>query len=177
MKKTTNMAMTLEEPHAAAITTIKAINWLVEQFDNTAAKMSSINGKKKLELKDVRVALSMKSHAKHTTSIRTLLQKHSTSNPSRVEPRHYQALLMQMLNLLAPLTKITIFLINKCALTEMLQVILVVILLAIWLIFSIVFLIAVSQEFMYDRKHMIRKQDHSKHNLEYHESHKKEYCK
>ena len=117
------------------------------------------------------------SQAKHTADIHTLVQKYCTYSLSSVEPKHYEALLMQILNPISHLTKITIFLINSGAITEMLQVILVVILLAIWLIFSIVFLIAVSQEFMYDRKHMIRKQDHSKHNLEYHESHRKEYCK
>ena len=149
------MDITIEEPNATAITTSKTINLLAEQFDSTAVKKSAINVKKDLELKDVRATLAMKSPVRHTTSIRTLLQKHSTSNPSRVEPRHYQALLMQMLNLISPLTKITISLINKGALTEMLQVILVVILLAIWLIFSIVFLITVIQELMYDRKHVI----------------------
>lgn len=155
MRKTNNMDITIEEPNATAITTSKTINLLAEQFDSTAVKKSAINVKKDLELKDVRATLAMKSPVRHTTSIRTLLQKHSTSNPSRVEPRHYQALLMQMLNLISPLTKITISLINKGALTEMLQVILVVILLALWLIFSIVFLITVIQELMYDRKHVI----------------------
>ena len=155
MRKTNNMDITIEEPNATAITTSKTINLLAEQFDSTAVKKSAINVKKDLELKDVRATLAMKSPVRHTTSIRTLLQKHSTSNPSRVEPRHYQALLMQMLNLISPLTKITISLINKGALTEMLQVILVVILLAIWLIFSKVFLITVIQELMYDRKHVI----------------------
>ena len=124
-----------------------------------------------------RNCIGCSAHAKHTANIHTLLQIYCNSKQPRVDSKCSNVLLRQVLNLLAPLTKITIFLINKCALTEMLQVILVVILLAIWLIFSIVFLIAVSQEFMYDRKHMIRKQDHSKHNLEYHESHKKEYCK
>ena len=177
MRKTNNMDITIEEPNATAITTSKTINLLAEQFDSTAVKKSAINVKKDLELKDVRATLAMKSPVRHTTSIRTLLQKNCTFNPSCVASKHYQALLMQILDPISHLTKITIFLINSGAITEMLQVILVVILLAIWLIFSIVFLITVNQELMYDRKHMSRKQDHSKHNLEYHESHRKEYCK
>ena len=94
-------------------------------------------------------------HAKHTANIHTSLQIYCDSKQPRVDSKCSNVLLRQVLNLLAPLTKITIFLINKCALTEMLQVILVVILLAIWLIFSIVFLITVIQELMYDRKHVI----------------------
>lgn len=99
--------------------------------------------------------LEYESHAKHTADILILIQKYCTYSLSSVESKHYDALLMQILNPISHLTKITIFLINSGAITEMLQVILVVILLAIWLIFSIVFLVTVIQELMYDRKHVI----------------------
>ncbi len=60
---------------------------------------------------------------------------------------------------------------------EMLQAILVVILLAIWFVFSIVFLITAIQNFINDRKREQREADKDKRDLEYHEARMKEYRK
>lgn len=105
------------------------------------------------------------SQAKHTADIHTLVQKYCTYSLSSVEPKHYEALLMQILNPISHLTKITIFLINSGAITEMLQVILVVILLAIWLIFSVAFLVTVSINLIIGHKCEISKQENAKHDL------------
>lgn len=60
---------------------------------------------------------------------------------------------------------------------EILQTILVIILLAIWLVFSIVFLITAVQTFIYDRKREQREIENNKRDLEYHEARMKEFSK
>ncbi len=60
---------------------------------------------------------------------------------------------------------------------EMLQAILVVVLLAIWLLFSVVFLITAIQNLINDHKREIREQKSAKRDLEYHEARMKEYRK
>ena len=60
---------------------------------------------------------------------------------------------------------------------EILQAILVVILLAIWFVFSIVFLITAVQNLINDRKREQREADKDKRDLEYHEARMKEYRK
>ena len=60
---------------------------------------------------------------------------------------------------------------------EMLQTVLVVIVLCIWLIFSVVFLMTAVQSFFYDRKREQREADKDKRDLEYHEARMKEYRK
>lgn len=57
---------------------------------------------------------------------------------------------------------------------EMLQSILVIILLAIWFVFSIVFLITAVQNLINDRKREQREVEKDKHDLEYHEARMKE---
>ena len=51
---------------------------------------------------------------------------------------------------------------------EMLQTILVVVLLAIWLLFSVVFLISAIQNLIIDHKREIREQESAKRDIEYH---------
>ena len=60
---------------------------------------------------------------------------------------------------------------------EMLQAILVVILLAIWFVFSIVFLITAVQNLINDRKREQREIEKDKPDLEYHEARMKELSK
>ena len=60
---------------------------------------------------------------------------------------------------------------------EMLQAILVVILLAIWFVFSIVFLITAVQNLINDRKREQREIERDKRDLEYHEARMKELSK
>ena len=60
---------------------------------------------------------------------------------------------------------------------EMLQAILVVVLLAIWLLFSVVFLITAIQSLINDHKRELREQEIAKRDLEYHEARMKEYRK
>lgn len=60
---------------------------------------------------------------------------------------------------------------------EMLQSILVIILLAIWFVFSIVFLITAVQNLINDRKREQREVEKDKHVLEYHEARMKELSK
>lgn len=60
---------------------------------------------------------------------------------------------------------------------EMLQAILVVILLAIWFVFSIVFLITAVQNLINDRKREQREVEKDKRDLEYHEARMKELSK
>lgn len=60
---------------------------------------------------------------------------------------------------------------------EMLQSILVIILLAIWFVFSIVFLITAVQNFINDRKREQREVEKDKRDLEYHEARMKELSK
>ena len=57
---------------------------------------------------------------------------------------------------------------------EMIEAILIIILLSIWLVFSVVFLITAIQNFINDRK---READKDKRDLEYHEARMKEYSK
>lgn len=57
---------------------------------------------------------------------------------------------------------------------EMLQTILVIILLAIWLIFSVVLLITVVQNLINDRKREQREVEKDKRDFEYHEARMKE---
>lgn len=60
---------------------------------------------------------------------------------------------------------------------EMLQAILVVILLAIWFVFSIVFLITAIQNLINDRKREQREIEKDKRDLEYHEARMKKLSK
>ena len=60
---------------------------------------------------------------------------------------------------------------------EMLQTILVVVLLAIWLLFSVVFLITAIQNLINDHKREIREQESAKRDLEYNEARMKVYEK
>lgn len=60
---------------------------------------------------------------------------------------------------------------------EMFQAILIIILLSVWLVFSVVFLINAIQNFIYDRKREQREADKEKRDLEYHEARMKEYRK
>ena len=60
---------------------------------------------------------------------------------------------------------------------EMLQTILVIVLLVIWLLFSVVFLITVIQNLINDHKRELREQESAKRDLEYHEARMKEYSK
>jgi uncharacterized membrane protein len=65
----------------------------------------------------------------------------------------------------------------EVATTEMLQSILVIILLAIWFVFSIVFLITAVQNLINDRKREQREVEKDKRDLEYHEARMKELSK
>ena len=60
---------------------------------------------------------------------------------------------------------------------EMLQTILVIVLLAIWLLFSVVFLITAIQNLINDHKREIREQESAKRDLEYHKVRMKVYEK
>jgi len=60
---------------------------------------------------------------------------------------------------------------------EMLQSILVIILLAIWFVFIIVFLITAVQDLINDRKREQREVEKDKRDLEYHEARMKELSK
>lgn len=60
---------------------------------------------------------------------------------------------------------------------EMIEAILIIILLSIWLVFSVVFLITTIQNFINDRKREQRESDKDKRDLEYHEARMKEYRK
>ena len=60
---------------------------------------------------------------------------------------------------------------------EMLQSILVIILLAIWFVFSIVFLITTVQNLINDRKREQREVEKDKRDLEYHEARMKKLSK
>lgn len=60
---------------------------------------------------------------------------------------------------------------------EMLQSILVIILLAIWFVFSIVFLITAVQNLINDRKREQREVEKDKRDLEYHEARMKGFSK
>ena len=51
---------------------------------------------------------------------------------------------------------------------EMIEAILIIILLSIWLVFSVVFLITAIQNFINDRKREQREADKDKRDLEYH---------
>ena len=60
---------------------------------------------------------------------------------------------------------------------EMIEAILIIILLSIWLVFSVVFLITAIQNFINDRKREQREADKDKRDLEYPEARMKEYRK
>ena len=60
---------------------------------------------------------------------------------------------------------------------EMIEAILIIILLSIWLVFSVVFLITAIQNFINDRKREQRESEKDKRDLEYHEARMKEYRK
>ena len=60
---------------------------------------------------------------------------------------------------------------------EMIEAILIIILLSIWLVFSVVFLITAIQKFINDRKREQREADKDKRDLEDHEARMKEYSK
>ena len=53
---------------------------------------------------------------------------------------------------------------------EMIEAILIIILLSIWLVFSVVFLITAIQNFINDRKREAREKEAQKRELEYHEA-------
>lgn len=65
----------------------------------------------------------------------------------------------------------------EVATMEMLQSILIIILLAIWFVFSIVFLITAVQNLINDRKREQREVEKDKRDLEYHEARMKELSK
>lgn len=60
---------------------------------------------------------------------------------------------------------------------EMIEAILIIILLSIWLVFSVVFLITAIQNFINDRKCEQREIEKDKRDLEYHEARMKELSK
>lgn len=60
---------------------------------------------------------------------------------------------------------------------EMIEAILIIILLSIWLVFSVVFLITAIQNFINDRKREQREAEKYKRDLEYHEARMTEYRK
>ena len=60
---------------------------------------------------------------------------------------------------------------------EMIEAILIIILLSIWLVFSVVFLITAIQNFINDRKREQREVEKEKRDLEYHEARMKELSK
>ena len=60
---------------------------------------------------------------------------------------------------------------------EMIEAILIIILLSIWLVFSVVFLITAIQNFINDRKREQREVEKDKRDLEYHEARMKELRK
>ena len=60
---------------------------------------------------------------------------------------------------------------------EMIETILIIILLSIWLVFSVVFLITAIQNFINVHKRVQREADKDKRDLEYHEARMKEYRK
>ena len=60
---------------------------------------------------------------------------------------------------------------------EMIEAILIIILLSIWLAFSVVFLMTAVQSFFYDRKRERRELEKDKRDLEYHEARMKKYRK
>ena len=60
---------------------------------------------------------------------------------------------------------------------EMIEAILIIILLSIWLVFSVVFLITAIQNFINDRKREQREADKDKRDLECHEARMKELSK
>ena len=60
---------------------------------------------------------------------------------------------------------------------EMIEAILIIILLSIWLVFSVVFLITAIQNLINDRKREQREVEKDKRDLEYHEARMKEYRK
>lgn len=58
---------------------------------------------------------------------------------------------------------------------EIIETILIIILLTIWLVFSVVFLITAIQNFINDRKREQREADKDKRDLEYHKAHMKKF--
>ena len=60
---------------------------------------------------------------------------------------------------------------------ETIEAILIIIILSIWLVFSVVFLITAIQNFFLDRKREKREEEKDKRDLEYHEARMKEFEK
>ena len=60
---------------------------------------------------------------------------------------------------------------------EILQAVLVVIVLCIWLVFSVVFLMTAVQSFFYDRKREQREVEKDKRDIKYHEARMKDISK
>lgn len=60
---------------------------------------------------------------------------------------------------------------------EMIEAILIIILLSIWLVFSVVFLITAIQNFINDRKREQREVEKDKRDIEYHEARMKDISK
>ena len=60
---------------------------------------------------------------------------------------------------------------------EMIEAILIIILLSIWLVFSVVFLITAIQSFINDRKREQREVEKDKRDIEYHEARMKDISK
>lgn len=100
MSKMNDMAMTIEELRNAAAAINDAANWLAQQFGvapETAekAEVPASPAKPALTLEEVRAVLANKSRAGHTAEIRELLKKYGASKLSLVDPKHYEALLME----------------------------------------------------------------------------------
>lgn len=98
MSKMSDMAMTIEELRSAATAINEVANWLAAQFssDADATPVAEAKSEKKpeLTLEEVRAVLAEKSRTGHTAAIRTLLQKYGAKKLSGIDPKHYEALLM-----------------------------------------------------------------------------------
>ncbi len=98
MSKMSDMAQTIEELRTAAAAITDAANWLAQQFsdagDAEPATQPKPEEKPALTLEQVRAVLADKSRAGHTATIRDLLQKYGASKLSQVDPKNYEALLM-----------------------------------------------------------------------------------
>ena len=99
MNKMNDMAMTIEELRTAAAAIKDAADWLALQFSGEAPEATAETPAQKPEakpaytLEPVRAVLADKSHAGHTTEVRTLLQKYGANRLSQIDPTNYEALL------------------------------------------------------------------------------------
>lgn len=98
MSKMSDIAMVIEELRNAAATIKDTADWLAEQFSDSEETVSveKVRSEKKpvLTLEEVRAVLAEKSRNGHTAEIRSLLQKYGATKLSAVDPKHYEALLM-----------------------------------------------------------------------------------